>query len=102
MRVGKHGCGVEMFCFSRANHASKNLKKFSEFKTPQVYFIYLFFRRLKIGKSLQRKCANFVDKTLRLVGISLLISAIQRVLRFFLGKLFHKNNRKLFSCVCIA
>ena len=45
---------------------------------------------------------NFVDKTLRLVRISLLISAIQRVLRFVLGKSFYKSNRKLFSCVCIA
>ena len=46
---------------------------------------------------------DFVDKTLRLVRISLLISAIQRgVLRFFSGKLFYKSNRKLFSCVCIS
>ena len=29
MRVCKHGCGVKMFCFSRANHASTNLKTFS-------------------------------------------------------------------------
>ena len=28
MRVCKHGCGVKMFCFSRTNHASTNLKKF--------------------------------------------------------------------------
>ena len=45
---------------------------------------------------------DFVDKTLRLVRTSLLISAVQRVLRFFSGKLFYKSNRKLFSCVCIA
>ena len=45
---------------------------------------------------------DFVDKTLWLVRISLLISAIQRVLRFVSGKLFYKSNRKLFSCVCIA
>ena len=32
MRVCKHGCGVKMFCFSRANHASTNLKKFSSSK----------------------------------------------------------------------
>ena len=43
-----------------------------------------------------------MDKTLRLVRIYLLISAIQRVLRLFSGKLFYKSNRKLFSCVCIA
>ena len=45
---------------------------------------------------------DFVDKTLRLVRISLLISSIQRVLRFVSGKLFYKSNRKLFSCVCMA
>ena len=28
MRECKHGCDVKMFCFSRANHASTNLKKF--------------------------------------------------------------------------
>ena len=28
MRVFKHGCEVKMFCFSRANHASTNLKTF--------------------------------------------------------------------------
>ena len=27
MTVCKHGCSVKMFCFSRANHASTNLKK---------------------------------------------------------------------------
>ena len=43
-----------------------------------------------------------MDKTLRLVRISLSISAIQRVLRFFSGNLFYKSNRKLFPCVCIA
>ena len=31
-----------MFCFSRANHASTNLKKVFELKTRQVYFIYPF------------------------------------------------------------
>ena len=46
---------------------------------------------------------DFVYKTLRLVTISLFISAIQRgVLRFLSGKVFFKSNRKLFSCVCIA
>ena len=59
MRVCKHGCGVNMFCFSRANHASANLKKFFEFKTRQVFFIYPFLRRLKLGKSLQRRCVIF-------------------------------------------
>ena len=28
MRVCKHGCDLKMFCFSKANHASTNLKSF--------------------------------------------------------------------------
>ena len=59
MRVCKHGCDVKMFYFSRANHASKKFEKVFEFKTRQVYFIYPFLRRLKLGKSLQRRCVNF-------------------------------------------
>ena len=45
---------------------------------------------------------DVVYKTLRLVRISLLISTITKSFAFFLGKLFYKSNRKLFSCVCIA
>ena len=47
-------------------------------------------------------CKTSWTKTLRLVRISLLISAIQRVLRFLSRKLFYKSDRKLFSCVCIS
>ena len=32
MTVCKHGCGVKLFGFSRANHASTNLNKFSSSK----------------------------------------------------------------------
>ena len=39
MLVCKHGCDIKMFCFSRANHASANLKKVLSWKTRQVYFI---------------------------------------------------------------
>ena len=47
--------------------------------------------------------ASFVYKTLRLVRISLLISAPnKRVLLFFFWKLCYKSNRKLFPCVCIS
>ena len=46
MRVCKHGCDVKMFCFSRANHVSMNLKKVFKFKTRQVY---PFLRRLKLA-----------------------------------------------------
>ena len=46
---------------------------------------------------------SFVYKTSRLVRISLLINALNNsILLFFLGNLFYKSNRKLFSCVCIA
>ena len=60
MRVYKHGCYVKMFYFSRANHASTNLKKVLSWKIRrQVYFIYPFPCRLKLGKSLQTCCVNF-------------------------------------------
>ena len=36
MRVCKHGCDVKMFCFSSANHASTNLKKFSSSKRVKL------------------------------------------------------------------
>ena len=36
MRVCKHGCDVKMFCFSRANHVSTNLKKFLTSKLDKV------------------------------------------------------------------
>ena len=38
---------------------------------------------------------------MRLVRISLLIRTVTKSLRFFSGELFYKNNRKLFSCVCV-
>ena len=60
MRVCKHGCDVNMFCFSRANHASTNLNKVLSWKIRrQVYFFYPFSRRLKLGKTLETCCVNF-------------------------------------------
>ena len=44
----------------------------------------------------------FVYKTLWLVRISLLISAITKSFAFFLGKFNLKSKRKLLSCICIA
>ena len=123
-----------MFCFSRAGHASTNLKKVFKFKNS-TSFLYLpipssaeswkivtkkkclffclswHFKREKSvfwkasfdkTRTDSRLVLDFGDKALRLVRISLLISAIQRVLRFSSGNLFYKSNRKLFSCVCIA
>ena len=116
-------------CFSRANHASTNLKKFSNSKLDKfTLFTHSFvggnlenrykegvsiFLRLsghfKREKSVFWKASfcktrtDYADKTLRLVRISLLISAMQRVLCFFFwGKLFYKSNRKLLTCVCIT
>ena len=39
MRVCKHGRGVKMLCFSRANHASTNLKKFSSSKLDKLLYL---------------------------------------------------------------
>ena len=45
MRVCKHGCGVKLFGFSRANHASTNLKKFSSSKLDNfTLFTHSFVR----------------------------------------------------------
>ena len=125
MRVCKHGCDIKMFCFSRANHASTNLKKALSWKPRQFYFIHfiqkhavsIFFRlswhfKREKTRILEGICfakqglitrTSFVYKTSRLVRICLLISALnKRVLPFFSGKLFYKSNRKLFSCVCTS
>ena len=104
MRVCKHGCDIKMFCFSRANHASTNLKKVLSWKPRQVYFIHPFSRRLKLGKSVETCCVNFffawadilsenedwlrlqascTCKTSRLVIIFLLISALEVIENFF-------------------
>ena len=58
MRICKHGCDVK-FCFSRANHASTNLKKVFELKTLQASSIHPFPRRLKLGKPLQNMLCQF-------------------------------------------
>ena len=130
MRVCKHNCGVKLFCFTRANHASTNLKKFPCSKLDKFTLfthsfvswnlenrceesVSIFFRfswHFKREKSVFWKasfcktrtdyaCKTSWTQTLRLVRISILISAIQRVLHFFLGNLFYKSNRKLFSCL---
>ena len=64
--------------------------------------IYLSVMTYTVLRYLQKQPKNWlrvqdiVDKTLRQVRISFLISAIQRVLRFFSGKLFYESNRKIF------
>ena len=42
MRVCRHGCDVKMFCFSRANHASANLKKFWVENLDEFFFFTHF------------------------------------------------------------
>ena len=39
--------------------AFREFEKVFKFKTRQVYSIYPFLRRLKLGKSLKRKCVTF-------------------------------------------
>ena len=121
-----------MFCFSRANQSSTNLKKVLSWKPRQVYIIYPFPRRLKLGKSLQTCCVNFfrlswhfkLEKPVFWKASFLqnknwlreqdfvfktsrlvrisLLISAKKSFAFFLGKLIYKSNRKLFSYVCIA
>ena len=83
-----------------AHHLSRRheLKKVFELKTRQVYFIYLFLRRLK----LENLYKDFLFTTSRLVRTYLLISAITKSFELFAGKLVYKSNRKHFSCIYIA
>ena len=124
IRVCKHGCDIKMFCFWCANHASTNLKKVLSWKPRKVYFIHPFPRRLKLGKSLERCCviffffffawadilsenkdwlrlqaswASYTCKTLRLVRIFFLISALNnRVWLFSRESYFTKAIESFF------
>ena len=52
MRVCKHKCGVKVFCFSRANHVSTNLKKFSSSKLDKfILFTHSFVGWYKHSRS---------------------------------------------------
>ena len=58
MRVCKHGCDVKVYWFSRANHASTNLKTLLSWKLDK--FTHCPFPvRLKLVKSLQKCSVNF-------------------------------------------
>ena len=59
MRVCKHGRGVKMFCFSPANHASVNLKKFSSSKLDKFTLFTHSFDGWNLKKSLLASCVNF-------------------------------------------
>ena len=41
MRVCKHGCSVKMLFFSRANHASTNLKTFLSSKLDKFTYLLI-------------------------------------------------------------
>ena len=62
MRVCKHGCDVKMFCFSRANHASTNLKKFSSSKLDK----FTLFTHSFVGWNLENRYKEGVSIFLRL------------------------------------
>ena len=127
MTVCIHGCGLVVASSCLAFRALITQARIWKSFRVQNSTSYPFLRRLKHGKSLERRWVNFsllkpafwarkirilqsiflqnknwlrmqgfVDKILQLVRISLLISAIQNVLRFFSGKLFYKSNRKFF------
>ena len=51
MRVCKDGRGVKMFCFSRANHASVNLKKFSSSKLDK----FTLFTHSSVGWNFENR-----------------------------------------------
>ena len=62
MRVCKNGCGVKMFCFSRANNASTNLKKFSSSKLD----IFTLFTHSSVGWNLENHYKEGVSIFFRL------------------------------------
>ena len=62
MRVCKHGCDVKMFCFSRANHASTNLKKFLSSKLDK----FTLFTHSFVGWNLENRYKEGVSIFFRL------------------------------------
>ena len=62
MRACKHGCGVKKFCFSRADHASTNLKKFSSSKLDK----FTLFTHSFVGWNLENRYKESVSIFFRL------------------------------------
>ena len=62
MRVCKRGCGVTLFGFSRANHASTNLKKFSSSKLDK----FTLFTHSFVGWNLENRYKEGVSIFFRL------------------------------------
>ena len=61
VRVCKHACGVKMFCCSRANHASTNLKKFSSSKLDK----FTLFTHSFVGWNLENRREESVSRRKR-------------------------------------
>ena len=64
MRVCKHGCGVKMFCFSRANHASTNLKTFWVENSTSLLYLPIP-SSAELGKPLQTCCVKIRSQVLK-------------------------------------
>ena len=62
MRVCKHGCGVKLFGFSRANHAITNLKKFLSSKLDK----FTLFTHSFVGWNLENRYKEGVSIFFRL------------------------------------
>ena len=62
MKVCKHGCGVKLFGFSCANHASTNLKKFSSSKLDK----FTLFTHSFGGWNMENRCKECESIFLRL------------------------------------
>ena len=58
MRVCKHGCGVKLFGFSRANHASMNLKSFRVQNSTSLLYLPIS-SSAEIWKIVKKKWVNF-------------------------------------------
>ena len=129
-RVCRRVCDVKIFCFLRANHAGRNLKKnnWAENSTSLLYLLIpssaetckifkhavsIFFRlswHYKREKSLFRKASFLQNKNwLRVQDFMYKTGknfsfkqCLIKCLEFFSGKLIYKSNRNLFSCICIA
>ena len=58
MRVCKHGCGVKLFGFSRANHASMNLKSFRVQNSTSLLYLPIP-SSAETWKIVKKKWVNF-------------------------------------------
>ena len=64
MRVCRHGCDVKMFWFSRANHASTNLKTFWVENSTSLLYLPIP-SSAELGKPLQTCCVKIRSQVLK-------------------------------------